>query len=538
MKSLGKHLIMTALLLETVCAVPGLGASSRPLAAPAPDAMVATAATAGPGAEDPDNLVGEFAKYFKKYEDSATRVEAILALEDVEDAGVVRVLVPVLKLEEAEVVEAAILVLAGFESPEPIQAFLAALEGEKKEPTRLGLLRALASGGYGGALKSLEKCLKDRRSWAVRRAAVLALAAGPEEGAAELIVALAADREPAVRCAVLDGLAAMGSALVLDPAAAGLADEVWQVRASAIEALARVRRTSSVPLLIVQMAREEGRLLADAAMALETLTGRGFGQRRELWERFWETYKERYEIPTDAELAALLAAKKARAEEYSPPGAVSYHGISTPSRSILFVIDVSGSMENMVVEREKFADGGYPSMHRIDIVKTELARTIERLEPHVKFNVIAFATEIKRWKKRQQKANALGRSSAADWVRNLEAIGGNSKETYSSVGLAGAANLEGGKTNTYGALMAALGYDPKSPRTGDYQVELDTIFFLSDGRPSTGAYIDPADILREFTGANATCKVVLHTIAIGEFRKQFMKDLAKANGGSFVDLGR
>jgi hypothetical protein len=488
-------------------------------------------------AQDPDNLVAEFRKYFKKYEDSATRVEAILALEDVEASGVVNVLVPILKNEDIEVVQAAVRVLAGFKTAEPIQAFLTALVKQKKEPMRLGLLRALTVGRYVGARDALEKCLKDR-SWRVRRAAVLALATGVEEDAAGLVAPLAGDREVAVRCAVLDGLAELGDELVLAPARASLGDDVWQVRASAISALGRVRRTESVPMLISQMALEEGRLLADVASALEALTGRTFGQRRDLWVRFWEAYKDRYQIPTDAELAQLIATKKARAEAYSPPGAVSYHGIATPSRSILFVIDVSGSMENMVVEREKFADGGYPSMQRLDIVKTELARTIERLEPFVKFNVIAFATKIEHWKKRQQKANALGRSSAADWVRNLEPIGGNSKETYAAVGLTGRANLAGGKTNTYGALMAALGLQGNGPRTGDYLVELDTIFFLSDGRPSTGKFIDPQDILREFNAANATRKVVLHTIAIGEFRKEFMKELAESNGGSFVDLGR
>jgi hypothetical protein len=33
-------------------------------------------------------------------------------------------------------------------------------------------------------------------------------------------------------------------------------------------------------------------------------------------------------------------------------------------------------------------------------------------------------------------------------------------------------------------------------------------------------------------------KVVLHTIAIGEFQKDFMNRLAEDNGGVFVDLGR
>jgi hypothetical protein len=41
----------------------------------------------------------------------------------------------------------------------------------------------------------------------------------------------------------------------------------------------------------------------------------------------------------------------------------------------MFVIDVSGSMENLVVEKERFQDGGYPSLLRIDIVQ-------DRADPH------------------------------------------------------------------------------------------------------------------------------------------------------------
>jgi hypothetical protein len=64
------------------------------------------------------------------------------------------------------------------------------------------------------------------------------------------------------------------------------------------------------------------------------------------------------------------------------------------------------------------------------------------------------------------------------------------------------------------------------------------VFFLSDGRPSHGDYVDPEDILREVRAANKLRKVVLHTIAIGEFQKDFMNRLAEDNGGVFVDLGR
>ena len=82
----------------------------------------------------------------------------------------------------------------------------------------------------------------------------------------------------------------------------------------------------------------------------------------------------------------------------------------------------------------------------------------------------------------------------------------------------------------------------EAPRTGgetrDYKVDVDTIFFLSDGRPTVGDFTDPDDILREVKSANELRKVKLHTLAIGEFQKDFMKKLAEQNEGTFVDLGK
>ena len=50
--------------------------------------------------------------------------------------------------------------------------------------------------------------------------------------------------------------------------------------------------------------------------------------------------------------------------------------------------------------------------------------------------------------------------------------------------------------------------------------------------------MDIEDILKGVKEANELRKVVVHTIAIGEFQKTFMKRLAEENGGVFVDLGR
>jgi hypothetical protein len=161
----------------------------------------------------------------------------------------------------------------------------------------------------------------------------------------------------------------------------------------------------------------------------------------------------------------------------------------------------------------------------------------------VNFNILAFATKIDPWKQKLTTASILNKSEAKDWIKGLIAIGGASKEDLASAGFSGSANLEMGKTNTYGALMAALNVKT-GPKTGgnaetkDYKVDVDTIFFLSDGRPTVGDFVDPDDILREVKSANDLRKVVIHTIAIGEFQKDFMKRIAEMNGGVFVDLGK
>ena len=64
----------------------------------------------------------------------------------------------------------------------------------------------------------------------------------------------------------------------------------------------------------------------------------------------------------------------------------------------------------------------------MDIVKTELQRTIENLEDYVEFNILAFATEVKPWKKKLVKANVLNKSNAIDWVGRLEPLGGASRQ--------------------------------------------------------------------------------------------------------------
>jgi hypothetical protein len=515
-----------------------------------------------------DEIVTEFKKYFAKFKDQPSRIEAVMSLDGAESANVVGALAPVLKLtEEPDVVKSAILVLSKLKTDPPRKAMIRELESNKDELIRVGLLQAITAGKYGkigwwqcrvceaeqASGGTCEKCKKEfveirgtevikgllvDKSWDLRRRACESLGASGEPSMADAIAPLCKDPEPAVRCAAMESLAQLKSQLVLQPAIAALNDDTWQVRASAIVALKKVRSRDSVEPLLARLAVEEGRLTTDIGDALNEITGRSYGTRLQLWQHFWDSAKERFQIPSDEDLAKLRAKQKEEAAKYKPEQKTTYYGIDTPSRRIMFVIDVSGSMENLVVEKERFKDGNYPSYLRIDIVKTELVRTIDSLEDYVDFNITAFATGVKQWKKDLVRANVLNKTSAMDWVRRLEAIGGASKEDLAQAGLTASANLDQGKTNTHGALMTALGAGGRGTKDKNYTCDIDTIFFLSDGRPTVGEYVDPKDVLREVKDANSLRKVVIHTIAIGEFQKDFMKDLAEQNGGIFVDLGR
>jgi hypothetical protein len=486
-----------------------------------------------------DEIVAEFKKYFRQYKDTATRVEAVKTLEGADTPAVVEALAPVLKMiEEPDVVRAAIGVIAKFKNEAAKLAVFAELDANKDESVRVGLLQAMTLGKFTGANETLKKLLTDK-AWDLRRRAAEALVASADATVGPALLPLCDDSEPAVRCAALEGLAALKDQTVLPHAIRSLGDDVWQVRSSAILALKRVRHRDSIGPLIARLDAEQGRLTVEIGDALNEVTGMSFGTRLDMWKQFWANASANFQIPSDEQLAKLRAKQKEEAAKYkAKEKGTTYHGIETPSRRIMFVIDVSGSMENLVVEKERFEDGGYPSMLRIDICKTELVRTIEALEDYVDYNVIAYATGVKQWKKDLVKANVINKSSAVDWVRRLEAIGGASKEDLAQAGLTNSAALDQGKTNTFGALSAALGAGGRGTKDKAYECDIDTIFFLSDGRPTVGLYVDPNDVLREVKELNKLRKVVIHTIAIGEFQKDFMKTLAEDNGGVFVDLGR
>ncbi len=211
------------------------------------------------------------------------------------------------------------------------------------------------------------------------------------------------------------------------------------------------------------MRKEEGVLLLDLAETLGSLTGREFGPEPERWVGWWsEQDKETYAIPSVEGVAFLRGHRAAKSGEggsgfpETKPGGKLFP-VPTTSRQQVFVIDCSGSMEALVTDRERYEGQKYPDFSRMEIVKTELVQEIERLPSNVKFNIIAFATDVNPWKSSLQQANVLVKYAAKDWVQGLHAVGGASKADLALYGLPASSSLEKGKTNAFDALRVALG---------------------------------------------------------------------------------
>ncbi|MCI0586936.1 MAG: HEAT repeat domain-containing protein [Planctomycetes bacterium] len=495
-----------------------------------------------------DDTVADFRKFWPTLKDTASRAEAVRDLEGIQSAEVLEATLPILveKGTEAEVRDAIVKVYGKLEGKECIDrlAFIAVEKNKSKEPfaksplAREATVRALGMGKRTGGIAAVVAAASDPQE-EVRIASAEALGKiGTSEGVPAL-TKLAADKEPGVRRAVADALGAIADPDGNPAAVRLLEDREWPVRASAIAAVARLRTREAIPILIEKLKGEEGRLVDDAARSLKSLTATDFGADYDLWKKWWDRLGAVFVPPTLEEMAKL---EEKRIESSAQYGArkdvVKYHNIQTPSKRILFIVDISGSMEDFVVERERFKERGFTKFRKIDIVREELARTIRNLEPHVQFNILAFATKVKPWRKWLVPANSLHKMSAADWADSLEPIGGSSSEGLATAGLLASASLEEGRTNTYAALLAGLGVTGPSDPAIDEPSPFDTVFFLSDGRPSVGEFVDTDDILAVLTDINRRRKIVLHVLAIGEFQRGWMERLARENGGQFVDLGR
>lgn len=287
------------------------------------------------------------------------------------------------------------------------------------------------------------------------------------------------------------------------------------VRSAAIRSLALLRDSSAIPALISRLEAFSGRQRSDVRAALVALTGQNFHGSQELWDRWWSEAGTGFQVPPLAEVEASL-------EEAQGEVGVTFFGITTESQRVLFVLDLSGSMNFSMTPRYNPNDdpgrppdlprGTEPS--RLDEAKRALRRSIGGLRKGATFNLVLYASDSWQWKSGLVEMDGDVRLEVLEHVDGLEAVGG---------------------TNLFGALRTAL--EVAGADGGDEFADppIDTIFLLTDGRPSIGVTTDADAILEFVDDRNRSAGIVIHTIGLSGAQDAYLLgELARRSGGTYV----
>jgi hypothetical protein len=369
---------------------------------------------------------------------------------------------------------------------------------------------------------------KAKKSTEVRAGILRALWNQPVDRVADALLGYAADASmPDARARVLVWIGKKKVEKGYDAAIAGLEAKESSVARAAVAALIELDRPECVPVLVEARGKAKGLLAEEIEIALFRFTGnKYFGNGADVtWSSWWKGQGESWLQQKHAERHDTTTIER--------KGNASFYGIETRSDRIVFVLDRSGSMKEPVPQRGTIT-GKVPEDHvegktKLEVAKNELARTISKIDKHIKFAVIFYSHEVDVWKKPPalMPGEPGNRSDATGWFMALEPVG--STMTFDALAKAlEFAKVGGGKSST----------DPRGA---------DTIFLLSDGAPTDrgGNYAltgpDLEAQVKKFLEANRSFGCVVHTIGVGPLHnKEFMQRLAHETGGTYraVGMGR
>jgi HEAT repeat protein len=341
------------------------------------------------------------------------------------------------------------------------------------------------------------------RSGRVREIAAKALGDIRDSRSLKPLLGAAQDRLVSVREAALEALGKLGHHDALPVLLEALEHKAWPLRAAAVRALGQLAAKESVGPLIAALGREEGRLQKDVADVLEDLTGQKFGVLVDAWRRWWEENKGRF----GGEGGLELGGKGKRS-------GVSYYGITTYSKRIVYVLDVSGSMAQPHVQPSGEAGNG--EILKVDAAKRELIRSLRTIPKDGAFTIIVYNDLIKVWKPKLVTASPGNKKAAETFVNGL-----------------GAAQ----STNIYGALEAVFKLAGMGATDRRYDLGADTVFLLTDGSPTQpdGQPDSTEKIIVACREWNRLKRVQIHCIGIGrQHNGAFLGRLARENGGQYV----
>jgi len=368
-------------------------------------------------------------------------------------------------------------------------AILGRLRKERQEPALSALIRAAGLRKLADAGGPIADALRRRPGdldFAQICFSALARIGLSDETVARFVAERLASQDWQDRLAAVDCVVASG-----DPSGATLlqgrlADPVWQVRFAAAQGLGAVRAKESVPLLIALLRKEDRvRVRKAAAESLFRLTGEDYGDFHEIWERWWHDRGEGLAMPE------RTPERKARPQGERRTVA-AFYGVPVDSDRVAFVLDVSSSMGGSTFT---------PEGSELDRAVKETLKVVKALPDRAKVNVIVFESQIRVWK------------------RGLTALSSGARKALGSFL---AEQRPSGSTNLYDALEAALKLK-----------DVETIYLLSDGDPTTGRLTGEEEILEAVLQLNRDKRAAIHCVALGG-GSRLLRRLSEVTSGTYV----
>jgi uncharacterized protein YegL len=206
----------------------------------------------------------------------------------------------------------------------------------------------------------------------------------------------------------------------------------------------------------------------------------------------------------------------------------SFYGLQTAGQRIVFVVDISGSMEGknegslqdqmtgMAVQKTGNAMGSFiggslgsfvgkqttSEATKLGGAKRELIPAIQGLPAESSFAIVTFGRDVKPWMLGMAPATTQNKNVALATIKQLEANGG---------------------TPARKALEAALEFPDAT-----------LVLFVSDGRPTDGGDQEILSRVRALNGSRRA-PVMVSAIGLGDDQDEtFLTALATQNGGQYV----
>ena len=289
---------------------------------------------------------------------------------------------------------------------------------------------------------------------------------------------------------------------------------------AAAQCLAVIGDHEVVTPLLDQLENEGGRVRKEILATLRKLSGEDFGDDAGRWRKWWEM-----EEPHAQERGGLaITGPKEKPPEPSryAEDRPTYYGRDVFSQRVVFVLDTSRSTNRNFRPDEQtrkrlLGEYGDDTVTISDITRSELGRSLEKLDPRARFNVVCFASDVATWRDDLQPASDGNKRSAASFARSRS---------------------PNGETNFHGAILAAFGIEGSPWASSDLRNAADTVNFLTDGSPTVGAITDPEQLAVWFTEVNRYARTQLNVFVFGTLgvNESFLQRLAKDGGGSFTQL--